>query len=118
LRFLPLEVSLKRPELDVPVRLKLVKPGLDRGHGLRAEPEDAGPGIGGVTFVGDESGSEQVPQVLAHRRRRGADRRCQLPCPGGIAAEQLDDPPPGRVSESVEEIGDLYARIAVHTDNN
>ena len=102
------------------MRLQLVKPGLDRRHGLGAEPEDARSGIGCIALVGDEAGSQQVPQVLAHRGRRGTERRGQLACPGGLAAEQLDDPPPGRVRECVEEDGDhgLARRIAVHTDNN
>jgi hypothetical protein len=102
------------------MRLQLIKPGLDRGYGLRAEPEDARPRIGGVAFIGDKAGPQQVPQMLAHRGRRGTERRCQLTCPGGLAAEHLDDPPPGRVSQSVKETRDreLPGRITVHADNN
>jgi hypothetical protein len=102
------------------MRLKLIKPGLNRGNGLRPEAEDARSGISRVAFVGDKADPEEVPQVLAHRGGRGTERRGQLACPGGLAAEQLDDPPPCRVSEGVEEFGncDVAALIAVHTDNN
>jgi hypothetical protein len=120
LPFLLLKVALKRPELYIPVRLKLVKPGPDRGNGLRPEAEDARSRIGCVAFVGDEADTQEVPQVLAHRGGRGTERRSQLACPGGLAAEQLDDSPPCRVSEGVEQVGDrdLARLIAVHTDNN
>jgi hypothetical protein len=115
LPILPLDVLLKGSKLDVPVRLKLVEPGLDRGHGLGAQPENTRPGVGRVTLVADKAGSEQVPEVLAHRRSRRAQGRGQLSCPGRLAAEEFNDPPPGRVGQGVEEVSHLDGRVAIHT---
>ena len=49
---LPLDVSLERTQLVVPVRLELIEPGPQCHDRLRSEPEDPHPGVFGYPLVG------------------------------------------------------------------
>ena len=95
-------------ELNIPVRLQLVQPGLHGDHGLRPEPEEAQSRILRDPLVGDDARLEQNPQVPAHRRGGHADRGSELAGPARSLAQQLHDVQPGRVGERAED--DRHAR--------
>lgn len=112
---------LKRRELNVPVRLQLVQPGLHGDQGLRAEPEEAGACVGGSPLVGDDARLEQHPQVPAHGRRRDADCSRQLSSPARSFAEQFNNVQPGWVCQRLEygyHLGAGGRRIVAHAENN
>jgi hypothetical protein len=97
------DVVLERAELLVPVRLKLVEPGLERRDGLGPEAEDAQPCIVRHALVGDQTRLEENPQVPAHDRRRGAGGRSKLTCAVRAVPEKLHDAAPRRIGERAEE---------------
>lgn len=84
------------------MRLQLIEPGLDRGDRVWPELEQADPGVGGRSLVGDHSGGEQYPQVPAHRGPRCSRRRGDLARPPRSVAQELNDVAAGGVCQRLE----------------
>jgi hypothetical protein len=97
------DVALESTELLVPMRLELIEPRLDLQYRLATQAEDAQARIARDALVRNEAGVEEDAQVAAHHRRGCTSGRSQLPGAVRPITEDLDDAPPRRVGERVEE---------------
>ncbi len=115
---LPLDVSLERAQLVVPVRLELIEPRLERDDRLGSEAEDPNPGVLGYAFVGDDPGFEEHAQMLAHCRCRQTGRLGEFPGTPGADAQELHDAETSRVRQRLEQWCQLGSTICSHEDNS
>lgn len=111
-------MPLEREQLVVPVRLELVEPCPQRDHRLWSKPEDPNAGVFRWTFVGDDAGSEEDSQVLAHRRSSKALRCGQLASTARSVTQELHDTDPGRVRERLEQRRQSSVLINSHVANS
>src|SRR6266567_7701465 len=73
-----LDVRSERRQLLLPTALCFLEPGLELGHGLRAEAVNADAGVEfGMAFLDQAAGTQDF-QVAAHGRRPQTELRRQL----------------------------------------
>src|SRR5687767_5681961 len=85
------------------MRLELIEPRLDLKYRLAAQAEDAQARIARDALVRNEARVEEDPQMAAHDGRGRTGGPSQLPGAVRPVTEELDDAPPRRVGERMEE---------------
>ena len=96
-------MTLERTELLVPMRLELIEPRLERQHRFPPKVKDTQARVARGALVRDQARLEKDPQVAAHDGRGRTGDVSQLPGTVRSVTEHLDDAPPRRVGERMEE---------------
>ena len=95
--------------------VELVQPRLEWDDGLRAQPEQARPGVVGQALVNHDSELQQHAQVAAHRRRRHPGRVRELSGAPRPRTEELHDRTSGGIRQRHEQRCDLLVELGVET---
>ena len=106
--------AAKAVELLGPAPLGVVEPAPQLGHRRRTKGVDPDAGVEVGVGLGDQAVLAQHPQVLAHRRRRGAELAGELAGPSRSLCEQLDRSTPDGVGQRGQRVVETGGRRLAH----
>jgi hypothetical protein len=103
----PFHVTLERTELGIPVRLDILEPGSESGQPVGPQVEHTQAGVIPASFIADDAGIEEDPQVATHGGGRQARGVGDCTRPHRPFRQQRHYPSPGGIAEHTQEVADI-----------